>query len=362
MVRFKSNYLSFREGEKRLLAAKNGIPDRVPVYAQMHEFAMKELGVSAKEFYTTPELLATGHLEIMERYGFDIPNIDYDDYTIEAEALGQTVIFSDTKVPEVDYTKPLIMDQIDLEKIRTPDYSSEGRFQNVIKTHKLFRKLTGNTEPALRFCAPFTLATHLRGINSLLMDIMLNPGFARELFERINEQVLVPWILILNAEFPNAPAFYGADAMASLPIVNLDILNNWVIPYIKRLQDVCGPKVCVPNWVGEHYLKNPEEMLDLKYQACPQFIEGQDPDVEVLGPDIYKAYAEKHNIPLVLGIGSAFLDQSDTQAVKKRIKYYIEVGGKNGRFIMLLCNLSAQTPPENVKTAIEAIRMYGTYS
>ena len=361
MIHFKNDYSSFREGEKRLKAAKNGIPDRVPIYAQMHEFAMKELGVNAKEFYTSPELLAIGHLEVMERYGFDVPNLDYDDYTIEAEALGQKIIFSDTKVPEVDSTQPLIVDQTDLEKIRTPDYSSEGRFQHVIKIHKLFRELTGSTEPALRFCAPFTLTSLLRGITNLLMDIMFNPGFAKKLLDRIIEQVLGPWILFLNDEFPNAPAFYGADAMASLPIVNLDILKNWVIPSIARLRELCGPKICVPNWVGEHHLKNPEEMLDLKYQACPQFIEGQDPDVEILGPEIYKAYAEKHDIPLVLGIGSAFLDQSDSQEIEKRIKYYLEVGGKNGRFIMLLCNLSAETPPENVRAAIKIIKTYGLY-
>jgi len=35
----------------------SGIPDRVPVYAQIHEFVRKELGVSAKEFYTTPDIL-----------------------------------------------------------------------------------------------------------------------------------------------------------------------------------------------------------------------------------------------------------------------------------------------------------------
>ena len=64
--------------------------------------------------------------------------------------------------------------------------------------------------------------------------------------------------------------------------------QEWIIPYINRLRELCGPEVYVPNWVGESYLKNPEDMLDLKRQVCPELVEGQDPDVEELGPGFYK--------------------------------------------------------------------------
>ena len=40
----------------------NGVPDRIPLCAQLHEFAMKELGIGAQKFYTTPEILAAGTL------------------------------------------------------------------------------------------------------------------------------------------------------------------------------------------------------------------------------------------------------------------------------------------------------------
>ena len=118
----------------------------------------------------------------------------------------------------------------------------------------------------------------------------------------------------------------------------------------------------MPNWVGEKYLKNPEEMLDFKHQVCPGFVEGQDPDVAELGPALYKAYAEKKNVPLFLGIGAAFMALSSPQEVAERIRQYIEVGGKDGRFALLLCNLGATTPPENVKAAIDAVHRYGSYS
>ncbi len=90
-------------------------------------------------------------------------------------------------------------------------------------------------------------------------------------------------------------------------------------------------------------------------------VEGQDPDVAELGPAFYKAYAEKKNVPLFLGIGAAFMALSSPQEVVERIKQYIEVGGKDGRFALLLCNLGATTPPENVKAAIDAVHRYGSY-
>ncbi len=363
MARFGNDYSSFQEGATRLDAAMSGVPDRVPVYAQMHEFAIKELGFSAREFYTKPELLVPGCLEIQRRYGIDVAFIDYDVYNIEAEALGQRVVFGDDHMPDVDRTVPLIKDQDDLRKIRTPDFESDGRFQMILELHGLFRRLTG-VQPSMQFCGPFSLAANIRGIEQLVMDIHLDPEFARNLFERLTEEVVGPWIAYQLKHFPDAASMGGSDATASLPIVNLDILENWVAPYIMRLRELCGPQVYVPNWVGERYLKTPEKrtkMLDLKLQVCPGFIEGQDPDVEALGPELYRQYAEQHEVPLVLGVGAGFLATASPDEVRRRVKRYVEVGGRDGRFALYLCNLGATTPAENVKAAIDAAHTYGVY-
>jgi len=277
MLNFKENYYSFKNGEKLFAAAMQGIPDRVPVYAQLHEFAMNELGVLAKDFYTTPEILIPGCLEISERYGIDVAFLDYDVYNIEVEGLGQEVIFFDDHIPDVDRSKPFITGPDDLKKIKTPDFDTAGRFSKVIEMLTLFEKLT-DVNPILQFCAPFSMAANLCGIEKLIMGIFKNPGFIRDLFDAIVEEVLIPWIMYQKKYFPNASSISGSDATASLPILNMRILEEWVVPYILRLRDACGQEVNVPNWVGEKYLKKPEELLMLKLQASPDYIEGQDPD------------------------------------------------------------------------------------
>jgi len=352
------DYSFFREGAERLETALGGVPDHVPVFAQMHEFVMKELGVGAKRFYTSPELLVTGTLEICEKYGFDVPFLDFDVYNIEAEALGQKIVYTDQGVPDVDRSKPLVRDRSDLERIRTPAFDSDGRFPQVIEMYSIFEKLTG-IAPALEFSAPFSLAANIRGIETLLNDIYEAPDFARGLLARLTEEVVAPWIDHMKRRFPKAKSIGGSDATASIPIVSPGILEQWVIPPLLRLRELCGPEVYVPNWVGERFLKDPREMFELKLRVCPGFLEGQDPDVEVLGPAYYKEYAQERGVALILGIGAGFLAASPPREVAERVRSYVEVGGGGGRFALYLCNLGATTPSENVKAALDAAGRYG---
>ena len=153
--------------------------------------------------------------------------------------------------------------------------------------------------------------------------------------------------------WPQATSVPGADATASLPIVNLHILREWALPYIERLRELCGPEVYTANWVGERLLREPEAMLELKLAACPRWLQGQDPDVEALGPEMYKEFAVGHNVPLILGIGAAFLDASAPADIAQRVRRYVEVGGRGGRFALYLCNIGANTPPQNLRTAVD---------
>jgi hypothetical protein len=141
----------------------------------------------------------------------------------------------------------------------------------------------------------------------------------------------------------------------------MEILEEWVVPYILRLREICGPEVFVANWVGEKLIKNPEDMLALKLKASPDLLEGQDPDVAALGPAFYKTYAEEHNVPLILGLGAIFMASSTPEEIYQRVKHYVEVGGRNGRFALYLCNLNTTTPVENIKAVIEAVHEYGRY-
>jgi len=346
-------YARFQQGAERLRLALAGRSDRIPVFAQMHEFVAERLKIPRRKFITDPEIMVPAMLEAQAEYGLDTASVTFDVYNIEAEGLGQKLVWSDAFMPDVDRTEMLIRNRDDLSKIRTPDFDTAGSFGRVIRMHELFRELTG-IEPTLSFCARFTLAANIRGIEALLLDIYDDPVFAGLLFDHLTEEVLAPWILYQRKRFPEATHITGVDALTSPPIVNLPILRQWVLPYILRLRELCGQEVAVANWAGERYLPNPEEMLDLKLMVGPGSLLGQDPDVEKLGPSFYKRYAVRNDRPLILGIGASFLAQGTPATVGERVRHYVEVGAQGGRFALYLCNVGGSTPPENVKAAIEA--------
>ncbi len=359
MVDFKNNYTFLQEGAKRQEESNKGIPGRVPVIAQMPEFARKELGLGTREFYSSPELIAAGTLETMERYGIDGPYLDFDVYNIEPEGLGMEVLWSDESLPDLNYAKPIIIDENDLQKIKTPDFDSVGRFLHVLNIYHQYEKLTGGILPPFRCSAPFTIAANIRGTSNLLIEIFEKPDFVRDLLDRITKKVLAPWLLRVKKDFPNLKKIGADDALGSLPIVSPDIMRDWVMPPVLKLRELVGPEVYVPNWVGEHYLSNPEVMLDMKKKVSPNSIRVQDPDVEKLGPAIFKEYANKHKINLCLGVGASFLDSATAIEVEERVRNYVHIGAPGGRFTLYLCALSAVTPPENVRAAIRAVREYG---
>lgn len=353
-------YPGFQAGAALMEAARRGTAARVPIYGQMHEFAARQAGIPGRVFFNQPEIMVPVMLEAQAEYGLDVANLTYDVYNIEAEGLGQKLLYSDANMPDIDRSQPLIQEQADILAIQTPDFERDGRFEQIVQMHTLFHHLTGLT-PSLSFCAPFTLAANLCGIERLLLAIYQQPSFARLLLEKITDEVLLPWIRYQHRRFPQAVRITGVDAMASLPIVNWSILRDWVYPYIRRLQETSGLGVQVINWVGERLLKDPEQMLALKALAGPGTLEGQDPDVEALGAAYYVNYAARKNLFLILGIGAGFLANSRPEQIRSRVREYVESGKTHRRFALYLCNVDAQTPAENLRAAIQAAKEYGGY-
>jgi hypothetical protein len=351
------SFTSFQKGLDLYNRALIGPVERIPVFAQIHEFTAHELHIPKSIFYTRPDIRIPALLEVQAQYDLDLPLSTFDVYNIEAESLGQPIIMNDDCMPDVDRSHMLIQDKSDINKIKTPNFEKSGRFRNVVEGVQLFSSLTG-FEPGLEFCAPFSLVANIRGIENFITDIYTDPEFARDLMNKVMDEVIAPYILFLKKLFPNANKFGGADATASFPIINYKILENWCAAPILRLRELTGLDVYVGNWVGERYLKNPMQLLELKLKVASTTIQGQDPDVETLGPELFKNFAEKSNIPLVLGVGAAFLAQASPDQVIERVKHYVEVGKAGGKFALYLCNISAATPPENLRAAIEAAHTF----
>ena len=78
-----------------MAAAMRGASSRIPVLAQLHEFAAEHLKIPRQDFFRRPEVMVPAILEVERQFGVDVASVSYDVYNIEAEALGQGIRWSD---------------------------------------------------------------------------------------------------------------------------------------------------------------------------------------------------------------------------------------------------------------------------
>jgi hypothetical protein len=116
----QEDFTHFQGGAEMMRRAMAGLTDRVPVFGQLHEFAAEHLGIPRREFFTRPDLSVPALLQTQKDFGIDVASVTFDVYNIEAEALGQALVWIDGCMPDVDRSKPLIRDRSDLGRVRRP--------------------------------------------------------------------------------------------------------------------------------------------------------------------------------------------------------------------------------------------------
>ncbi len=118
-----SNYeFDFESGVKQIKLIMDGKDaEYAPVTTQMAEFCMQYGGHNGKRFFSDPELFVRGNLEAQSELGFDVPDMVWDVYSVEAEALGGNMAWFDDLYPALDNTASIIGNEKDLARIKAPD-------------------------------------------------------------------------------------------------------------------------------------------------------------------------------------------------------------------------------------------------
>ena len=72
-----------------------------------------------------------------------------------------------------------------------------------------------------------------------------------------------------------------------------------------------------------------------------------------------KTYADRHNLFVTAGFDAALLKDGPVEAIVERIKLYIDKLARDGRCMIHLNQIPAETPPEHVHAAVAACHTYG---
>ena len=124
--------------------------------------------------------------------------------------------------------------------------------------------------------------------------------------------------------------------------------------------------VFVRGWWGERFEKDrPEQLnriLDLKREgAGPGYFPALDPDVEAVGVEVFRRYADENDMALMLGIDATVVSKGPVDRIAERVKRYILEGGKKGKLLLFLNDIPKETPAGHIHGAIQAAKLYGTY-
>lgn len=360
MSEYEYDFSKGVEQYKRII--NGGEADWIPVTTQMAEFCMKYGGHNGHEFFSNPELFVRGSLDVQQEMGFHVPDMVWDVYSVEAEALGGNMAWFDELYPALDNTEVIIRDEKDLARIKAPDPFKAGRMPWVLEALQICKELTGYTH-YIHYCSPINLAAQVMQFENLIMAMQEKPKFVHKLMDFLVEEVLAPYINAYFKVLPDADIANGKDAVGSLPFITEEILAEFSVPYLLKLRKLCGdkPGVRSDNWWGDAFAADLDKYWDVKLEVTPQYLKVQDPDCFRVGTERIREYADSRGCALSYGVGTLLLQVGTKEEITKRIHEYMEVGsrGPHGKkFFLYLCSFSSQTPPENVRAAIEAVNMF----
>ena len=334
---------------------------RVIIGAQSNDHSAYLADIPTKQFFTDALVFARVQLLVTEYYRFDTPSNFWDVYNIEAEALGQKVVYLPGGIPDADRTRPLIGTPSDLDRISPPDPFKSGRMPWIHQINKIYLERTGRLDRAY-FTAPFSLAVNIRGYENLMADMFERPRFVHRLFEFLCDEVLIPYIEAMRSavDMPDL-ILDGRDAWASPPMITLDMMDEFVVAYTQRLRDKLGPKLITRgNW-GDAKSRDLQRFFAQKLQCSPGFLSVLDPDLFEVGPEKVQTYANRHNAFITAGVDAALLKEGPVEAIVDRIKLYIDALAREGRCMIHLNQIPAETPPEHVHAAVAACHAYGRF-
>jgi hypothetical protein len=344
--------------------SKKNLPigdDHIAIGAQINDHAAYLAEISSDQFFTDADLFTQTQLLVTEYYKLDTLSNFWDVYNVEAEAMGQKVVYYPDSLPDIDRSHHLITKPSDLDHLLPPDPYKSGRLPWIHKLNRNFLDMTGKLDRTY-FTAPFSLTANIRGYQNLMEDMYMRPDFAHRLFKFICDEVLVPHIEALRKE-ANIPDLLmdGRDAWASPPMITLDMMDEYVVQYNERLRNqVGGNLITRGNW-GDSKSRDPERFFSQKMKCSPGSLSVLDPDLYEVGPERVKAFANEHNLSVTAGVDAALIQKGPVEAIVERIKLYVEKLGRDGRCMVHLNQIPGETPSEHVHAAVAACHTYGRF-
>lgn len=189
-------------------------PDRVPLFLLLTMQGAREFGVSIRDYFTDPELVAEGQIRLQKKFRGDCLSAFY--YApLEVEAFGGEVIYTSEGPPNSGL--PFIRDVREIHRIKSPRVKETPVLQKVLKTIAIMKRRVQDEIPIIGVVmSPFSLPVMQLGFDKYL-EIMHWDPLLFETLMKINEDFCVEWA---NAQLmAGATAICYFDPVSSTTII-----------------------------------------------------------------------------------------------------------------------------------------------
>lgn len=333
-----------------LVAAATGqAAPRIPVFCNLLDQGARELGMSAKDYFSNGEHVAEAQLRMLRRYGHD--NVWCLHYVgKEAELLGcRDILFTDDGAPNVaDF---VIKSWDDIAKFEIPaDITQHPAWQSIAECLAQLRSEVGATHPICAYVtASTTLPAILMGMDKWLELLLLGPVDLRDELLRKCSDFFRRQIAALRAAGANVLVY--STPFGSPYFVGRDKVNKIVLPWMQRdLQP--GGTADVVYYCG---MAPFNEVIDLVFDKL-------DIKTHYISPlsDLAEAKRLINSRGLTCGvIDDIKMIHWTEQQTRAEVKRIIDIGKPGGHFLFGTGVMPLAIPEANIRAMLDAAFEYG---
>ena len=209
----------------------------------------------------------------------------------------------------------------------------------------------------------YEIASSLRGTEDYLMDLILDPDYARAVAERVLEEHHIPfYTLLLQEASPHAQLVGVSDDLGSQQglIFSPQTFRLIFKPLLKRLIDHIHSLADV-----RVYMHSDGAIYDLIPDLIEAGVEGLNPvQYTARGMELDRLKREFGNDLGFFGgtLENELLSFDTPEAIRRKVRDNIATLAPGGGFLFAsVHNISPEVPPENVTALFEAALEFGSY-
>lgn len=315
-------------------ALRNKEVKRIPWVPFIGCHAAKLIGVSAEEYFKSPENIVKGALYAYEAYKPDgLPALF--DLQVEAEAIGCSLRYAYDNPPAV-LTHPL-EEGVKLSDLKIPG-ENDGRFPIILSSTREICRLLGEKIAVYGLITgPFTLALHLLGTD-IFYKMTDEPEFVHELLEFCTKVCINTANMYIDA---------GVDVIALVDPMTSQIsptsFAEFVSPYATRIFDFVKSK----NILSSFFVcGNARNNIPAMCECGPDNISID----ENIPLEYVKEMTQKYEISFGgnIKLTVTMLFGTPTDNIRDA-ENCMAIGGKKGYVLSPGCDIPFDTPNENIK-------------